>query len=126
MRADTPEATRPSPTTVTAPVTPDEGAIAIGYAASRSAAHMRRELGVSTSDGLAGDEVARRQARWGPNAVSSHRARLLLVLWHRAEADAGAREAAEARYAERYRGELPPTSPAQIMHGSSRGVCSAP
>ena len=32
--------------------------------------------------GLSGDEVLRRQARWGPNAVSSHRAQLLPVLWH--------------------------------------------
>ena len=27
-------------------------------------------------------EVGLRQARWGPNAVSSHRARFLPVLWH--------------------------------------------
>lgn len=36
----------------------------------------------STQSGLSNQEVARRQARWGPNAVSSHRARALQVLWH--------------------------------------------
>ena len=35
--------------------------------------------------GLAGPteaQVVQRQSRWGPNAVSSHRARLLPTLWH--------------------------------------------
>jgi P-type Mg2+ transporter len=41
-----------------------------------------RELGATLGDGLPGDEVARRQVRYGPNAVASHRARLLPVLWH--------------------------------------------
>ena len=36
----------------------------------------------TTPSGLSSQEVARRQARWGPNAVSSHRARMLPVLWH--------------------------------------------
>ena len=36
----------------------------------------------TTPSGLSSEEVARRQTRWGPNAVSSHRARLLPVLWH--------------------------------------------
>ncbi|MDT0263945.1 magnesium-translocating P-type ATPase [Jatrophihabitans lederbergiae] len=39
-------------------------------------------LGTSASRGLLADEVARRRAQWGPNAVSSHRARLFPVLWH--------------------------------------------
>jgi Mg2+-importing ATPase len=43
---------------------------------------MLRELGVTAGEGLSSGEVARRQARYGPNAVSSHRARLLPVLWH--------------------------------------------
>ena len=43
---------------------------------------MLRELDSSVDKGLSGDEVVRRQARYGPNAVSSHRARLLPVLWH--------------------------------------------
>ncbi len=41
-----------------------------------------RELDVSPDVGLSSAEVARRQTRYGPNAVSSHRARLLPVLWH--------------------------------------------
>ncbi|MFF1519880.1 magnesium-translocating P-type ATPase [Streptomyces sp. NPDC058305] len=41
-----------------------------------------RGLGVDAGAGLGSDEVARRQARFGPNAVSSHRARFLPVLWH--------------------------------------------
>ncbi len=36
----------------------------------------------TTPSGLSREEVTRRQARWGPNAVSSHRARMLPVLWH--------------------------------------------
>jgi Mg2+-importing ATPase len=39
-------------------------------------------FGVAAEEGLSSTEVARRQARYGPNAVSSHRARLLPVLWH--------------------------------------------
>ena len=51
-------------------------------AASLSAADVLASLAVLPSDGLSADEVVRRQARWGPNAVSSHQARLLPVLWH--------------------------------------------
>ena len=36
----------------------------------------------TSSEGLSGPQAARRLARFGPNAVSSHRARFLLVLWH--------------------------------------------
>ena len=39
-------------------------------------------LGTSGRCGLSRAEVSLRQARWGPNAVSSHRARFLPVLWH--------------------------------------------
>jgi P-type Mg2+ transporter len=39
-----------------------------------------RELGVD-QDGLDPGEAERRLARYGPNAVSTHRVRLLLVLW---------------------------------------------
>ena len=35
-----------------------------------------------TSDGLAGAEAAGRLVVSGPNAVASHRARILPVLWH--------------------------------------------
>ncbi|WP_241756737.1 magnesium-translocating P-type ATPase [Streptomyces sp. WAC00263] len=51
-------------------------------AATRPAADLLRELGVTAGEGLSGEEVARRRAQFGPNAVSSHRARLLPVLWH--------------------------------------------
>ena len=40
------------------------------------------ELGVSPATGLRTEQVALRQARCGPNAVSSHRARFWPVLWH--------------------------------------------
>ena len=43
--------------------------------------HLVRTLGVS-AHGLSGRDVAERQARWGANAVASHRARVLPVLWH--------------------------------------------
>jgi P-type Mg2+ transporter len=43
---------------------------------------LLHELGATADEGLSSEEVARRQARLGPNAVSSHRARLLPVLWH--------------------------------------------
>jgi Mg2+-importing ATPase len=51
-------------------------------AAGRPAEDVLRELGVTAGEGLSGAEVLRRQAKYGPNAVSSHRARLLPVLWH--------------------------------------------
>ena len=50
-------------------------------AGSCTADEVLSRLGVSTS-GLSSDEVARRAARFGPNAVASHRARLLPVLVH--------------------------------------------
>jgi Mg2+-importing ATPase len=39
-------------------------------------------LGVSPDTGLGASEVAARREHYGPNAVSSHRARWLPVLWH--------------------------------------------
>jgi Mg2+-importing ATPase len=51
-------------------------------AAARPVVDVLREFGVTAESGLSADEVVRRRARWGPNAVTSHRARLLLVLWH--------------------------------------------
>ncbi|MFJ2805950.1 magnesium-translocating P-type ATPase [Kitasatospora sp. NPDC087271] len=39
-------------------------------------------LDVNAEAGLSSGEVARRRARFGPNAVSSHRARFFPVLWH--------------------------------------------
>ncbi|MHA6757986.1 magnesium-translocating P-type ATPase [Streptacidiphilus sp. PAMC 29251] len=43
---------------------------------------LLRDLGTTAGQGLSGEEVTRRQATFGPNAVSSHRARVLPVLWH--------------------------------------------
>ncbi|MDQ6648874.1 MAG: magnesium-translocating P-type ATPase [Actinomycetota bacterium] len=51
-------------------------------AASFSVAEILLDLDVSAMDGLSDTEVLRRQADYGPNAVSSHRARFLPVLWH--------------------------------------------
>ncbi|WP_307816652.1 magnesium-translocating P-type ATPase [Streptomyces sp. CRPSP2-6A1] len=53
----------------------------IGAAAARPGEDVLRELEV-TPAGLTEQEAARRLERWGPNAVRSHRARGLLVLWH--------------------------------------------
>ncbi|WP_328457915.1 magnesium-translocating P-type ATPase [Amycolatopsis sp. NBC_00438] len=53
----------------------------IGAAGALTAEGVLHELGV-TLDGLTTAEVAGRSARYGPNAVSSHRARLVPVLWH--------------------------------------------
>ena len=49
--------------------------------AASAAEQTLRDLG-SGRDGLSTDEAARRLTEYGPNAVSSHRARFLLVLWH--------------------------------------------
>ena len=66
---------------VTAPTQPDADKIGITAAGTAATADLLRQLDTTLS-GLSSGEVARRQARWGPNAVSSHRARLLPVLWH--------------------------------------------
>lgn len=68
--------------TVIAPAQPVGAATGIVSAATRPAADLLRELSITAEQGLSSDEVARRQAQCGPNAVSSHRARLLPVLWH--------------------------------------------
>ena len=68
--------------TVTAPPQTADPAGGIVSAAALPAADVLKHLGVTADSGLSSSEVARRQARWGPNAVSSHRARLWLVLWH--------------------------------------------
>lgn len=51
-------------------------------AAARPIADVLRDLGATVEAGLTAGEAGRRQARYGPNAVSSHRARPLSVLWH--------------------------------------------
>ncbi|MFI7003436.1 magnesium-translocating P-type ATPase [Nocardia sp. NPDC050175] len=63
-------------------VRPDSPATGIVSAAAMSSTELLEQLGTDIGAGLSSGEVARRQARWGLNAVSSHRARLLLVLWH--------------------------------------------
>jgi P-type Mg2+ transporter len=68
--------------TVTAPPQAAGPAASVASAAALPAADVLQELGVTADSGLSSAEVALRQARWGPNAVSSHRARLWLVLWH--------------------------------------------
>jgi Mg2+-importing ATPase len=68
--------------TASAPAPPDGAPTGILIAATRTAAHVLDELDVTACQGLSSDEVARRQARYGPNAVASHRARLWPVLWH--------------------------------------------
>lgn len=51
-------------------------------AAAMSTADLLEQLAGSAEVGLSGVEAARRRAQWGPNAVSSHRARFWPVLWH--------------------------------------------
>ncbi|RIJ78153.1 magnesium-translocating P-type ATPase [Nakamurella silvestris] len=50
--------------------------------ADLSEADLLRALGTSAGHGLSRDEAASRSARYGPNAVATHRARWGLVLWH--------------------------------------------
>ena len=61
---------------------PEGPAGGIVQAAFHSAPDVLRALGVDDRLGLSSQEVSRRQARYGPNAVASHHARLLLVLWY--------------------------------------------
>jgi P-type Mg2+ transporter len=68
--------------TVAAPPHPGASASGITVAATAPVADILQTLGVTASEGLSSAEVARRQATYGPNSVSSHRARLLPVLWH--------------------------------------------
>jgi Mg2+-importing ATPase len=58
------------------------GSASVGDAASRSTRQVLEDLGVSADRGLSTEEVRLRASRFGPNAVSSHRARALSVLWH--------------------------------------------
>ena len=69
-------------TLVSAPARPAGPVTGIVSVASLGTEDALRDLGVVDGEGLSVQEVARRRAQWGPNAVSSHRARLLPVLWH--------------------------------------------
>ena len=51
-------------------------------AAARPVAAVLADLSVTAERGLSGADVVRLTQRWGPNAVSSHRARFWPVLWH--------------------------------------------
>ena len=61
---------------------PTSAGVGILAASSMSTAEVLEQWGTSAVTGLSLDEVARRRARYGPNAVSSHRARFGPVLWH--------------------------------------------
>src|SRR5215470_5872752 len=54
----------------------------IASAAAATGTDLLQQLGVSADAGLSSPEAARRLAQAGANVVSSHRARLLPVLWH--------------------------------------------
>jgi P-type Mg2+ transporter len=69
-------------TLVSAPARPARPVTGIVSVASLGTEDALRDLGVVDGEGLSVQEVALRRAQWGPNAVSSHRARLLPVLWH--------------------------------------------
>ena len=64
-----------------APPIPAADQIGITAASALPGSDVLRHLD-STESGLSNAEVACRQARWGPNAVSSHNTRALEVLWH--------------------------------------------
>ncbi|MGZ4436899.1 MAG: magnesium-translocating P-type ATPase [Nocardioidaceae bacterium] len=66
----------------TAVALPESTAGSILQAATRGVPEVLGSLGVDPRTGLSGEEVRRRRARYGPNAVSSHHARFLPVLWH--------------------------------------------
>jgi P-type Mg2+ transporter len=68
---------------VASPDRPDAlgGIVDVSRASALPADDVLRELAV-TSDGLSSVQAAQRLARFGRNAVSSHRARFALVLWH--------------------------------------------
>ncbi|MEV8523587.1 magnesium-translocating P-type ATPase [Streptomyces sp. NPDC052000] len=67
---------------VSAPAQPPVLAPGVALAATLPVDDVLREVGVVAGVGLGGEEVLRRQARFGPNAVATHRARLFPVLWH--------------------------------------------
>lgn len=68
--------------TVTVPARRPSVVPGIRAAAEADGADVLRQLDSTATTGLSTPEVVRRRGRWGPNAVSSHQARLLPVLWH--------------------------------------------
>ncbi|MDT4911108.1 MAG: P-type Mg2+ transporter [Pseudonocardiales bacterium] len=71
--------------TATTPAGVAPASSGIGPAGALEARDLLRSLGSDAEVGLPEGEAARRQARYGLNAVSSHRARPLLVLRHQLE-----------------------------------------
>src|SRR5438477_7436207 len=68
--------------TVTNAVRPVGMSAGVIASSSMPAADVLMALGVVAGAGLSTAEVARRRTQYGPNAVMSHRARALPVLWH--------------------------------------------
>jgi P-type Mg2+ transporter len=69
-------------TAVAVPASATAAGTEVLAAATLPVADVLVQFDVAADAGLTDAEVRRRQARYGPNAVSSHRARLLPVLWH--------------------------------------------
>lgn len=61
---------------------PSSATASIRAAAGRAAPEVLESLGVDPSRGLAASEVERRRIAFGPNAIATHHARVLTVLWH--------------------------------------------
>ncbi|MGO4601856.1 magnesium-translocating P-type ATPase [Terrabacter sp. 2YAF2] len=61
---------------------PSGGAASIRAAAARAAPEVLESLGVDPSRGLGPGEVEQRRVTYGPNAIATHHARVLTVLWH--------------------------------------------
>ena len=61
---------------------PSGATASIRAAAGRPAPEVLESLGVDPAVGLSPDEVERRRATHGPNAIATHHARVLTVLWH--------------------------------------------
>ncbi|GAA1976588.1 magnesium-translocating P-type ATPase [Terrabacter lapilli] len=61
---------------------PSDAAASIRAAAGRATPEVLGSLGVDVRTGLDPDEVERRRAAFGPNAIATHHARVLTVLWH--------------------------------------------
>ena len=68
--------------TLSSPVRPSRTATGIVAAAQTEVAELARQLGSTERDGLSSAEAGRRRTQFGPNAVASHKAQPLLVLWH--------------------------------------------
>ena len=68
--------------TLVTPGRPATASAGIAVAASTACIDLLAALGVTGSAGLSTDEAGQRLEQWGPNAVASHHARVLPVLWN--------------------------------------------